>query len=45
MAECVQEAVQLALAKAVPDKVAAPSAKLVFPLIAYIASGKEAAGC
>lgn len=36
MAECVQEAVQLALAEAVPDKVAAPSAKLVFPLIAYI---------
>ncbi len=36
MAECVQEAVQLALAQAVPDKVAAPSTKLIFPLIAYI---------
>jgi N-methylhydantoinase B len=36
MAECIQEAVQLALAKAVPEKVAAPSAKIVFPLIAYI---------
>jgi N-methylhydantoinase B len=36
MAECIQEAVQLALANALPDKVAAPSAKLVFPLIAYI---------
>jgi N-methylhydantoinase B len=36
MAECVQEAVQLALSQAVPDKVAAPSAKIVFPLIAYI---------
>lgn len=35
MAECVQEAVQLALAQAVPGKVAAPSAKLIFPLIAY----------
>jgi N-methylhydantoinase B len=36
MAECVQEAVQLALAQAIPALVAAPSAKIVFPLIAYI---------
>ena len=36
LAECIQEAVQLALAKAVPEKVAAPSAKIVFPLVAYI---------
>jgi N-methylhydantoinase B len=41
MAECVQEAVQLALAHAVPDKVAAPSAKLVFPLIAYFHPEKK----
>jgi N-methylhydantoinase B len=41
MAECVQEAVQLALVQAVPDKVAAPSAKLVFPLIAYIDPDKQ----
>jgi N-methylhydantoinase B len=41
MAECIQEAVQLALAQAVPDKVAAPSAKLVFPLIAYIDPDKQ----
>jgi N-methylhydantoinase B len=36
MAEAVQEAVQLALAAVVPDKVAAPSAKLIFPIISYI---------
>ncbi len=41
MAECVQEAVQLALAEAVPRKVAAPSAKLVFPLVAYIDPEKK----
>jgi N-methylhydantoinase B len=41
MAECIQEAVQLALAKAVPEKVAAPSAKLVFPLIAYLDPEKQ----
>ena len=41
MAECVQEAVQLALAKAVPDKVAAPSTKLIFPLIAYMHPEKK----
>jgi N-methylhydantoinase B len=36
MAEAVQEAVQLALAPVVPDQVAAPSAKLIFPIISYI---------
>jgi len=36
MAEAVQESVQLALAHAVPDKIAAPSAKLIFPIISYI---------
>jgi N-methylhydantoinase B len=36
MAEAVQEAVQLALAPVVRDKVAAPSAKLIFPIISYI---------
>ena len=36
MAEAVQEAVQLALAPAVPELVSAPSAKLVFPMITYI---------
>jgi N-methylhydantoinase B len=41
MAECVQEAVQLALARAVPDKVAAPSTKLIFPLIAYMHPDKQ----
>ena len=41
MAECVQEAVQLALAQAVPDKVAAPSTKLIFPLIAYMHPEKK----
>ena len=41
MGECIQEAVQLALALAVPDKVAAPSAKLVFPLIAYMHPEKQ----
>ena len=35
MAEAVQEAVQLALAPVVPEKIAAPSAKLVFPMITY----------
>jgi N-methylhydantoinase B len=41
MAECVQEAVQLALAQAVPEKVAAPSTKLIFPLIAYMHPEKK----
>ena len=41
MAECMQEAVQLALAKAVPEKVAAPSAKIVFPLVAYVDPEKQ----
>ncbi len=41
MAECVQEAVQLALAPAVPDKIAAPSTKLIFPMIAYIHPEKQ----
>ncbi len=41
MAEAVQEAVQLALAHAVPEKVAAPSAKLIFPIISYIHPGKK----
>jgi len=41
MAECVQEAVQLALAQAAPDNVAAPSAKLVFPLVAYVHPDKQ----
>ncbi len=41
MAEAVQEAVQLALAPAVPDKVAAPSAKLIFPIISYIHPAKK----
>ena len=36
IAEAIQEAVQLALASAVPDKIAAPSTKLIFPLITYI---------
>lgn len=36
MAECIQEAVQLALAPVMADKIAAPSAKLVFPMITYI---------
>ena len=36
MAEAVQEAVQLALAPIIPDKIAAPSAKLMFPMITYI---------
>jgi len=41
MAECIQEAVQLALAQALPDKVAAPSTKLIFPLIAYMHPEKQ----
>ena len=41
MAECVQEAVQLALAQAAPEKVAAPSTKLIFPLIAYMHPEKK----
>lgn len=41
MAECIQEAVQIALAQAVPDKVAAPSAKLIFPLIVYFHPEKQ----
>jgi N-methylhydantoinase B len=41
MAECVQEAVQLALVQAVPAKVAAPSTKLIFPLIAYMHPEKK----
>jgi N-methylhydantoinase B len=41
MAEAVQEAVQLALAPAVPDKVAAPSTKLIFPIISYIHPAKK----
>jgi len=41
MAECIQEAIQLALAPAVPDKIAAPSAKLIFPLIAYVDPDKQ----
>jgi N-methylhydantoinase B len=32
----VQEAVQLALASVVPEKIAAPSTKLIFPIISYI---------
>jgi N-methylhydantoinase B len=36
MAEAVQEAVQLALAAVVPDRIAAPSAKLFFPMITYV---------
>jgi N-methylhydantoinase B len=41
LAECIQEAVQLALAQALPEKIAAPSAKLIFPLIAYIHPDKK----
>jgi N-methylhydantoinase B len=41
MAEAVQEAVQLALAPAVPDKATAPSTKLIFPIISYIHPGKK----
>lgn len=41
MAECVQEAIQLALAPVAPDKIAAPSAKLIFPLIAYVNPEKQ----
>ncbi len=36
MAEAVQEAVQLALAPVVPEKIAAPSTKLIFPIVSYI---------
>lgn len=36
MAEAVQEAVQLALAPVMRERIAAPSAKLVFPMIAYV---------
>lgn len=36
IAEAIQEAVQLALAEAVPDKVATPSTKLIFPMITYV---------
>lgn len=36
MAEAVQEAVQLALSSAVPERVAAPSTKLIFPIINYV---------
>src|SRR5690606_37207676 len=41
MAEAVQEAVQLALAPVVPDRIAAPSAKLVFPMTTYIHPEKQ----
>lgn len=41
IAEAVQEAVQLAFAPIVPDKIAAPSAKLFFPMIAYIHPEKQ----
>jgi N-methylhydantoinase B len=41
MAEAVQEAVQLALAPVVPEKVAAPSTKLIFPIISYIHPAKK----
>jgi N-methylhydantoinase B len=41
MAEAVQEAVQLALAPVVPEKVAAPSTKLIFPIISYIHPTKK----
>jgi N-methylhydantoinase B len=41
MAEAVQEAVQLALAPVVPEKIAAPSTKLVFPIISYIHPAKK----
>lgn len=41
MAECIQEAVQLALAPAVPEKIAAPSTKLIFPMVAYIHPEKK----
>lgn len=40
MAECIQEAVQLALAPVLPDKIAAPSAKLIFPMLAYFDPAK-----
>jgi N-methylhydantoinase B len=36
MAECVQEAVQLALVQALPDRTPAPSTKLIFPIVAYM---------
>ncbi|MAF46888.1 MAG: 5-oxoprolinase [Rhodospirillaceae bacterium] len=41
MAEAVQEAVQLALAPVVPDKIAAPSSKLVMPMVTYIHPEKK----
>src|ERR1700723_2477757 len=41
MAEAVQEAVQLALAPVVPEKIAAPSTKLIFPIIGYIHPAKK----
>jgi len=41
MAEAVQEAVQLALSSAVPERVVAPSAKLIFPIIGYIHPAKK----
>ncbi|MDH3465622.1 MAG: hydantoinase B/oxoprolinase family protein, partial [Gammaproteobacteria bacterium] len=41
MAEAVQEAVQLALAPVLPEKIAAPSTKLFFPMITYIHPEKQ----
>lgn len=41
MAEAVQEAVQLALAPVLPDKIAAPSSKLFFPMMTYIHPEKQ----
>ena len=41
MAEAIQEAVQRALAPAAPERVAAPSTNLIFPMISYIHPEKQ----
>ncbi|MDP6120737.1 MAG: hydantoinase B/oxoprolinase family protein, partial [Rhodospirillales bacterium] len=41
IAEAIQEAVQRALAPAVPERTAAPSTNLLFPMIAYIHPDKK----
>lgn len=41
MAEAIQEAVQRALAPAIPDRIAAPSTNLIFPMVAYIHPDKR----
>jgi N-methylhydantoinase B len=41
MAECIQEAVQLALAQALPKQTPAPSSKLIFPIVSYIHPEKK----